>query len=425
VPRSSLGRAVRPVAAQLPCADMTPAELVTAALVGRLATSATTLTTTLLGPGIQSRAIRRTITAQERASAAALDRRRQEIEAEQVAAESGVIRRRQQIEIDLIHHREVSMDARYALGQPGRLRALPPNGVAPCLLVSPTKRLDPLTPLTIADIVSDVVQRVDSSGHLVRPVTGAFAWDEGRPREIEGNVAAAEVALLEFSPRPSIIVHFGGAGEALTAHAHISHVVRTTENEPTFDTPVARLVRNQLEFAIWRMPGEAPGPDLEWRRQEVDAPDADPYVAFGTAIALSALAICLVYWGLQGVRWRLDRPSLEPLNEMFDAAAQLVTSNEGRIIDDVTLSERMCQELAELTASHTGVDVFDWEGDETIGVYVPRPPRAITFVVPRDYPTSPPEILMRDGQGAITEIRLESSQWNPSCSLIELLEALG
>src|SRR4051812_6851953 len=117
-------------------------EPLTTYLIGQLAGPASELTTTLLAPGVASRAQRRVIEAQDRASASALDRRRQEMAAEQRAAESEVERRRRLTAIDVARHREESMDARYPLGQPGRVRAALPHGVAPCLLVSPTARID-------------------------------------------------------------------------------------------------------------------------------------------------------------------------------------------------------------------------------------------------------------------------------------------
>jgi hypothetical protein len=316
----------------------------------------------------------------------------------------------------------MSMDARYPLGQPGKLRELLPGGVAPCLLVSPTYRADPAEPMRIADVVADVVGQIDGSGQLLRVVTGAFAHDDNRPREIDGNVGAAEIALFEFNPRPSMIVRFEGTRAALTAHARITHVIRTVDDEALLETPVARLAGDALEFAAWRDPEVEPDAHLTWERESLsDSEGWDPMTAFGTAIALFAVSISSVYWRLQGVRWRIAVPSLAPLNEMFKAAAELVPATQA----GSDLTERLNQELAELTAAHVNVEVLDLNDEDSVGVCVPRPPRAVTFVVGRDYPTEPPRVLVTEADGTIQEVRLDSSQWEPSRSMTDLLEAFA
>lgn len=376
-------------------------------LVGQVADSATAL----LGPGIKSRAERRVILAQDEADAATLQRRLLEIAEAQRAREADLDR-------SLHEFRERSRDARYPLGQPGRLRGLLKAGMVPNLLVSPVDLGNGVDPLTVARHVQDAVNQVDASAQMVRVLTGAFAYDDGKPREIEGNISAAEVARTEFSPHPAILVHFGRAGGTLTAYASVSDFFCTAEGDSAFETPVARISGDGIEYAVWRDPTSS-DVHLEWVATEVSGAAAEE--ALGTAITLFALSISSVYWRTHGVRWSIKSTELGALSDIIEHAAENAPAID---TPSVTRSERLELELAELAARDHDVDVVGDAGEGTVVVYVAIPPRSVAFFLGEDFPSAPPAIYVQDAGDEIRPIALDDGQWEPSHSLTELLEAL-
>lgn len=395
-------------------------ELLTLATLGPVVSSMADLVGAVFGPSTKARGVLIELDAQNRFEQANANRRHQELMLLDRLADKEAQRRQMLLSAQAALIRDRNAAADCPTGRPGRIRESLPHGLAPCVIVSPNSRIDRDDPFSIASDISDIIRQIDTSGQMVHVVSGGFVRDRNGVREIDGEVGAAEIARNEFRPRPSIIIRFERSSAGTTAHALISDMVRTTDNQTSFETPVARLTGDDLEFAALPGSDSDSGFDLEWVRRPAAVPGATPQTAFATAIAIFALTISSVYWRLQGVRWKFERTQAHPINRMRGAANEIVGAGGVPVRD-----ERLLHELTELRAVFGDVELVELASAGTVAVYVALAGRAVTFVIEDDYPNMPPGILLRQDDGRSEQIRLDSSQWSPSRSLLDLAEAFA
>lgn len=328
-----------------------------------------------------------------------------------------LIHRRAQLAQELDENRWRNLERQYPLGTPGRLRAAVLDGIAPCLLVSPVVWVG-AAPETVQYTVADRIRDLDPSSKLLQVFTGGFVRDSGDIRVIDGTVGAADVASHEFSPSPSMVVYFEQTAQAVTAVARLTNVIHTVDGERAITMRLARVMGGHVEIARWREPGTG-SVDLEWVNGAVrfDSP-LDTLRELGAAIAAFAVAICSLYWQLQGVSW-----SLPAERRTQGALPQVIGESAVRPVPPA-LGERLEQEVANLLAAGFEPEIVELPEMSVVGIYVHRnDEHSALFSIGSDYPQVPPEVLVRSDGGSVKQIFVSPAQWEPCQSLVSIAKA--
>ena len=327
----------------------------------------------------------------------------------------------QELELEQRYARATELERQYPFGSSGRLRQRCRPGLAPSLLVSPVAWEDADSEL-IGHTVSDHISDLDPTGAFLQVVSGGFVRDGHRLRVIDGGVRAAEIAELEFSPAPSLIVYFERSAEAVSAKMLLTHMIPTSDGEPSLTMPLARLTADGLHFAELNEPGLYDR-DIEWTFMPVESSHHAGVASMGWAIAGFAAAVTSLYWQLQGVRWRV-RDSVV-VGETPPALTSLLDDHAiGEPAAELTFAERLEHELAALVSANLSPEVCDMPDNDGVGLLLEIDDAMVWFAIDRGYPKSPPRIFRRDTDGCVEQIALHPSQWEPSQSIAELASAL-
>lgn len=298
----------------------------------------------------------------------------------------------------------------YPLGNPGRLRSLlrDVNQMVPRVLVC-----GPVD-AAIGDILSPVealLREFDDSGRFCYLVTDVLIDEQRRP--IRGETIAREVAVAEFDPAPSVIIHTERVGALLQVSAQLSHVFNSLDGQTSMPFPLARISGDTVE-AAWAV-DEGDILKHRWSPVQPDAEARDDLV--GAVVASMAIGLLRVYWGTQGVNWRFSDISENPYEGLLDVelsrhrSASLANESADRLFQEIAILE---SEFGQVTASQGD--------DELLVLWVTGQPE-VFFELSLRYPTEPPDVWVRDG-GRFVVVKLDPSDWTPDRCLAEVVRGI-
>jgi len=304
----------------------------------------------------------------------------------------------------------------YPLGEPGRFResAYSPR---PAILISPPPggTLSPQPGLD--ELVYDRLRDAPRISQHAELLTGAFVWDSRVPRAVQGAVGAREIAAVEFTSRPAILVYFERHADGLTAFAYVARMFATTDGDWGFPLRIAKFIIHGDSRAE---PTAAPlDTDLPtWKLIDVSGFGTAAGEVIAAVVSWFVLSTLDTYWLLQGV------PGTRLLASAFGAAGVAPGSGADGAPAGDPFIERLEKEMAGLAlAGFEFGEVLPLDGDQ-VALVVSRNDQTIAFGLQDDFPASPPTVLAFGADGP-ERLDVNGPDWTPDRRLLEIAEALA
>lgn len=294
----------------------------------------------------------------------------------------------------------------YPLGVPRRVRSLltDMNPLVPRILIAPSSWEDSHS---FVRQVETNLEEWDASERFFHVVKNAVVCDSGTPRQLRG-VAAAEVAVQEFSPSPSVILYCDGLADEYHVILLAAHLLPSTDGRDMFELRVASVYRDTIQIN-WETTDELFLADHPTTFDNVK----DITGTLARIVAGGIASLIWVYWANLGVQWE----GLSGLaNPQVDAFSQL------KLPTAAVNLHRIQREVTALEQEYEGVRITPL--DATSLAVIVDTQHSTLIEIGQGFPQTPPRVWVIDRSGSYAELPLREATWSPERTLLELLQGV-
>lgn len=323
-----------------------------------------------------------------------------------------------------VRYRETA--ARYPLGTPGRLAALIGGAADPVILVSPIPAGCRMSDTAVAEGIYAILHDIEGFASYAELLSGAFVRSGEAVRSVEGKVGAREIAALEFSERPAVIIYFEPAPGGLAAFAFLSGMFRPVNGESGFALRIARYLdsatadgpgsphsRANADFPLWHTLPLAGIPGLR------------PSEVVINSVSAFLVSVIATYWEIQGVRTGLFDDGTRVIGDALPTLPPPPPPSTPPPQSEVPRTDTMARLEQELSVLSQRGFVFEAEilDDGRLAVLMNGDSVRALCTFGADYPRSAPEIWV-EGDAALQQFTFAEGAWTAGRTLVEVLEAI-